>query len=444
MAFNGFPAIDRAEYLPLAEIANIQAQRWSAQFDYIAACSPFYQGLWFGIKPDRHLEALADLPFTTKEMLREDQQSHAPFGSYLTADTQHIARVHRTSGTSGVAMNLALSATDATMTAEVGARAQRAAGLGPGYRVVHCLNYRLWMGGFSDHTTLEATGATVIPYGVGETEKLIRTIQELGINAISCTPSFPAVLEQVIARSFPGLEPKDLGLKLGLFGGEAGLDDLAFRNRLESTWGFRARNANYGVSDVLCNFAAQSDTDNDLHLVALDVLYPELVDPQSGTLLPWREGESGELVLTHLGKQCQPLVRFRSGDIIQLTGLDTAACGRTAPRFRVIGRADDMVVIRGINVFPTMVAAVINRFAYLNGEYRLLFSAPPPHDLLPLEVEMTGDAQADPELSHEIEAQIKKDLGVTAQVQLLTAGTLGRTEGKTPRVVRTWQGHNNE
>lgn len=444
MTFNGFPAIEGAEFLPLADIASIQAQRWSAQLDFVAACSPFYQRLWCDKKPDQRLEALADLPLTSKEMLREDQRAHAPFGSYLTADTRHIARVHRTSGTTGVAMNLALSATDATMTAEVGGRAQRAAGLGPGFRVVHCLNYRLWMGGFSDHTTLEATGATVIPYGVGETEKLIRTIQDLGIDAISCTPSFPAVLEQVMARSFPELEPKGLGLKLGLFGGEAGLDDPAFRERLESTWGFRARNANYGVSDVLCNFAAQSEIDNDLHLVALDVLYPELVDPQSLALLPWREGERGELVLTHLGKQCQPLVRFRSGDIIQLTGLDTAACGRTAPRFRVIGRADDMVVIRGINVFPTMVAAVINRFAQLNGEYRLLFSAPPPHDFLPLEVEMIDDAQAGPELSGEIEAQIKKDIGVTARVQLLATGALGRTEGKTPRVVRTWQEHNNE
>ncbi len=444
MAFNASPAIEGAEFLPLREIVKIQAQRWSSQLDYVVSSSPFYQRLWNGEKPDQRLEALVDLPFTNKEMLRADQRAHAPFGSYLVTDTRDIARVHRTSGTSGVAMNLALSASDATMTAEVGARAQRAAGLGSGYRVVHCLNYRLWMGGFSDHTTLEATGATVIPYGVGETEKLIRTIQELGIDAISCTPSFPAVLEQVIAHSFPGLNPKDLGLKLGLFGGEAGLDDPAFRARLESTWGFRARNANYGVSDVLCNFAAQSEIKNDLHLVGLDVLYPELIDPQSGASLPWRAGENGELVLTHLSKQCQPLVRFRSGDIIQLTGLDTAACGRTAPRFRVIGRADDMVVIRGINVFPTMVASVINRFTQLNGEYRLLFSTPPPHDFLPLEIEIMDDTSAGPALIREIEAQIKKYIGVTARVQLLAVGALGRTEGKTSRVVKTFQGDSNE
>ena len=119
-------------------------------------------------------------------------------------------------------MNLALSAADAHETAIVGARAQSAAGLGPGHRVVHCLNYRLWMGGFSDHTTLEATGATVVPFGVGETQLLVRTIRELGITAISCTPSYPAVLARVIADHFPGMRPRDLGLQLGLFGGEGG------------------------------------------------------------------------------------------------------------------------------------------------------------------------------------------------------------------------------
>src|SRR5581483_128382 len=169
-------------------------------------------------------------------------------------------------------MNLALSARDARETAAVGARAQGASGLGPGHRVVHCLNYRLWMGGYTDHATLEATGAAVVPFGVGDTQLLVRTIRELKITAISCTPSYPAVVERVIAEHFPGLKPRDLGLRLGLFGGEAGLDDPEFRRRLEATWGFKARNANYGVTDVLCNFAGQSEQDEDLHFMALDLL----------------------------------------------------------------------------------------------------------------------------------------------------------------------------
>ena len=275
-------------------------------------------------------------------------------------------------------MNLAMSAQDAHETALVGARAQSAAGLGPGHRVVHCLNYRLWMGGFTDHTTLEATGATVVPFGVGETQHLVRTIRELGITAISCTPSYPAVLERVFAEHFPGLQPRDLGLRLGLFGGEAGLDDPEFRRRLETTWGIKVRNANYGVSDVFSNFAGQTECDNDLHFMALDVLHPEIIASETGVVLPWREGERGELVLTHVSRACQPLVRFRTGDIMVLTGTGRARCGRTAPRFRVVGRSDDMVVVRGINVFPAQVAAIVNRYDALSGEYRIVLDGPAP------------------------------------------------------------------
>ncbi|MCB1757880.1 MAG: phenylacetate--CoA ligase family protein, partial [Gammaproteobacteria bacterium] len=327
----------------------------------------------------------------------------------------------------------------AEITAIVGARAQSAAGLGPGHRVVHCLNYQLWMGGFTDHTTLEATGATVVPFGVGDSEKLVRTIRELGITAISCTPSYPAVLEQTIARHFPGLAPKDLGLQLGLFGGEAGLDDPNFRQRLESTWGFAVRNANYGVSDVFCNFAAQTEHCNDLHFLAADVLYPELINPDSGELLPWQEGETGELVLTHLARQCQPLIRFRTGDILTLTGTGVADCGRTATRFRVVGRNDDMIVVRGLNLFPTMIAEVLHRFSGLSGEYRIVLNHKPPYDFLPIEVELADGQTEQQDLAAQIEALIKKQLGATARVSVLPAHSLPRTEGKTRRVIRRYE-----
>ncbi|HEY5597695.1 MAG TPA: hypothetical protein VIK47_02715, partial [Kiloniellales bacterium] len=377
---NAFAAIDRADFLPLSEIDSVQQARWARQAAHVGAASRFYRALLGNRKLTGKLPELADIPLTDKEMIRKDQREHPPFGSYLASDADAISRVHRTSGTSGIAMNLALSRRDAVLTAAVGGRAQAAAGLGPGHRVVHCLNYQLWMGGYTDHSTLEATGATVVPYGVGGSEGLIRAIRELGVTAISCTPSYPAVLEQVIADRFPGLAPRDLGLQLGLFGGEPGLDEPAFRQRLEDTWGFAARNANYGVSDVLCNFAGQTDVCNDLHFVALDVLYPELIDPRDGGRKPWAEGESGELVLTHLAKECQPLIRFRTGDIVTLTGTGRAACGRTAPRFRVVGRSDDMIVVRGLNMFPAMIAGVINQFAELSGEYRIVLDRPPPYD----------------------------------------------------------------
>jgi len=430
--------IDRAEYADLEVLAAHRQARWERQRDYLQGASAFYRRIWGGGLPPLRLDAFADLPFTDKEMLRESQRSRPPFGDYLAAPVTRIARVHRTAGTTGTAMNLALSARDAEETAIVGARAQSASGLGPGHRVVHCLNYRMWMGGFTDHTTLEATGATVVPFGVGETQLLIRTIRELGITAISCTPSYLAVLERVIAEHFAGLKPRDLGLKLGLFGGEAGVDDPEFRRRIETVWGLAVRNANYGVSDVFCNFAGQTAEDGDLHFMALDVLHPELIEPDSGRLLPWRAGERGELVLTHVSRECQPLVRFRTGDVILLTGTRPAACGRTAPRFRVIGRSDDMVVVRGLNAFPTQVAAVLNREAALSGEYRIVLDGPGPYDLLPVEAELAeAAAEAPPTgLAEGLAAAIKRELGLTARVTLLPFGSLPRTDGKTRRVIR--------
>lgn len=437
-------AVHRAEFLSPRDRGSLQRDRWLRQSAYVAASSAFYRSLWDGRPVDPRLDALEVLPFTDKEMLRSDQAAHPPFGRYLAAEPAQIGRVHRTSGSTGLAMNLALSAGDATLTAVVAGRAQSAAGLRPGHRVVHCLNYQLWMGGLSDHLGLEATGAAVVPFGVGSTDRLIDTILELGIDAISCTPSYPAVIEQVLSETRPALRPRDLGLRLGLFGGEAGLDDTAFRARLEATWGFAVRNANYGVSDVLCNFAGQCDRSNDLHFVAPDVLFPELVAPGGDRLLPWREGASGELVLTHLAKDCQPLVRFRSGDIVTITGTETCACGRSATRFRVVGRADDMVVVRGINVFPTMVAALVNRQPELSGEYRIILRGGGPYDHLPLEAELAPPADPGSGLAADrakvlaqaLAADIKRQLGVSAEITVLPPRSLPRTAGKTKRVIR--------
>jgi len=425
-----------ADFEPLGALARLRERRWRAQREHVRARSPFFRSLWGGREPPASLAGLGELPACDKAMLRRSQAEHPPFGDYLAAPAAAIRRIHRTSGTTGQAMNLALGAGDAEQTAEVGARAQRAAGAGPGQRVVHCLNYRLWMGGFTDHATLEAAGASVIPFGVGASERLIDTIRELGATAISCTPSYPAVLEEVIAERFPGLTPCALGLELGLFGGEPGLDDPAFRARLESTWGFQVRNANYGVSDVFCNFAGQCDRQTDLHFVALDVLHPELIDPESGQPVPWREGEAGELVLTHVARECQPLVRFRTGDVVVVTATGACACGRTAPRLRVLGRSDDMVVVRGVNVFPSAVASVVNRFGELSGEYRIVLEGHGPYHRLPLEVERAAGVEPEAELAARVAAAIKQVLGVRAEVTALAPRSLPRTAGKTRRVVR--------
>ena len=425
-----------ADFLSADEQAHLRQSAWLRQRTHVLGDSPFFQRLWDGQEPPATLSELPSLPLCDKEDLRQSQREHPPCGDYLATPMTRANRIHRTGGTTGEAMNLALSARDAHITAVVGGRAHTASGLGPGHRVIHCMNYQLWMGGLTDHLTLEQTGATVVPFGVGDSVRLIRTIRELGVTAISSTPSYPAVLARVIEEEFPDLEPADLGLRLGLFGGEPGVDDPEFARRMHATWGMTARNANYGVTDVMSNIAGQCEHSSALHFMAPDVLHAEIIEPETGAVLPIEAGISGELVLTHLERECQPLVRFRTGDVIAVEATGPCVCGRTVPRFRVKGRSDDMVVIRGINVFPTQVAAEINALDTLSGEYRIRLRGAPPHDRLPLEVELASGADAPADLATNLTARIKQSLGVTASVELLPAGSLPRTAGKTRRVIR--------
>lgn len=398
--------------------------------------SVFYAEHLNGYAIPAEIDGLGELPFTNKAMLRGDQAKNPPFGRYLATQSANINRIHRTSGTSGQAMNVALSARDAHVTAVIASRAQSGSGIGPGDTVIHCLNYQMWMGGLTDHLGLEATGATVIPFGVGNSRLLVETIMALNVTAISCTPSYPAALERVMAKEFEELSPRDLGLSKGLFGGEAGLDSPDFRSRLEKVWGLKPFNSNYGVSDVFCNFAGQCEDDNDLHFMAADVLHAELIDPESDKSVALSEGNTGELVLTHLERECQPLIRFKTGDIVEITGTETCSCRRTGFRFRVIGRSDDMVVVRGINVFPTMIAACLDQIDGLNGEYRIVVDEDGPIDRLRVDVEVVKGFAGDDAFSRQIEAQIKSSLGVSASVTIVADGALPRTGGKTRRVIR--------
>ena len=180
------------------ELFRHQQALWETQALYVAGHSGFYQELWQGQKPPVKLRDLPELPLSSKAELRLSQAQSPPFGDYLASTRARVTRLHRTSGTTGQAMNLALSARDCEVTEMVGGRAQRSAGLTADHSVVHCLNYQMWMGGVTDHLTLEQTGAMVVPFGVGSTELLIRTILQTGIDAISCTPSYPAVLERTL------------------------------------------------------------------------------------------------------------------------------------------------------------------------------------------------------------------------------------------------------
>src|SRR5256712_1181710 len=275
------------ETIQPAVLGQLENQYLQAQLDYVWACSAFYQAKFAeaGVKRE-DIGDVADLPllpFTEKDECRRSQEEHPPFGSYLATSQEQVIRAHKTSGTTGRALYVALTRRDRDLMNECAARSFWAAGLRPSDTVVHCFNYCLWVGGFSDHENVEATGATVVPFGVGQTALLIQTIRELQVNAISATPSYMLpLIEAVLAQ---GLNPRELGLRKGFFGAEPGMSEPGLRARMEETWGMRAMDANFGMADVLSIMGSECEHRHGLHFQASGIVAVELIDPEQRTPL---------------------------------------------------------------------------------------------------------------------------------------------------------------
>jgi len=294
----------------------------------------------------------------------------------------------------------------------------------------------MWSGGYTDHQSLEATGAAVVPYGVGESRNLIENMLLLKPDAIHCTPSYLSKLESLLQDHFD-ISPKDLGLTLGLFGGEGGLEDDHFRDDIEKVWGFSAINANYGMSDVLSMFGSECSEKRGLHFMGQGIILAEILDSISLEALPIEDGVVGELVLTNLVKKAQPLIRYRTRDVIEILGTDVCSCGRRGFRFRVVGRSDDMIVVKGINVFPGAIASVINKnLDLLTGEYQICVDSGNPVNKLLIKIEMRSIIPDHSDLFSRIVNEITIGLGVKPDIELVAPSTLPKVDGKSKRIQR--------
>jgi phenylacetate-CoA ligase len=383
------------------------------------------------------IEEFSELPFTDKREIVEDQTTYPPYGSNLCAALTQLSRIHKTSGTTGKAIIIALTATDVKNVVKAGSSCFSASGLTAKDTVVHCLNYCMWAGGYTDHQSLEATGATVIPFGVGNSEELINMILTLKPNAIHCTPSYLSRLEQILKEKF-NKEPKYLGLTLGLFGGEGGLQNKNIRTSLEAKWGFLAMNANYGVSEVLSTYGAECIERDGLHFFGDDIVFPELIDTVTEKSVPIVTGQVGELVLSTLHKDAQPLLRYRTHDLIRIISNEPCKCGRISFRFEIIGRSDDMLVIKGLNVFPKSIENVINsHLDVLNGEYQIIVSKEEPKEYIKIVMEAKVKAEVISQAFIQMLCkEFKAHTTILPIVNFVDKNTFERVEGKTKRIIK--------
>jgi phenylacetate-CoA ligase len=401
---------------------------------YVSEKSDFYRKKFAG----SGLKEFSELPFTTKKEIIADQEAFPPFGSNICVRMEDVIRIHKTSGTTNKPVLIAMTAADIENTVKVGAECLGGAGVKTTDIVFHCLNYNMWAGGYTDHQSLEKTGATVVPFGVGNSEHLLGMMRHIGATGIHCTPSYMSKLEDV-CRSSLGIDPSALGLRIGLFGGESGLQNPAFRKRLEDIWGIRAMNANYGLSEVLSIVAAECTSQLGLHFRADSVLHAELLDPQSQTCVPLCPGSIGELVLTNLHREAQPLIRYRSGDIVRILDGD-CPCGSSDSQFRfeVVGRADDMFVYKGLNVFPGSIELVLGRFLdRISSTYQILISAQDPVDKFVIRIESLSTSTLDRgHLASELSGSIATTLGIRPDIDLVDEGAIPRSEGKHRKLIR--------
>ena len=374
------------------------------------------------------LTELAALPLTEKRELKDTATTEHPIGTHLCVDDAEIVRIYSTSGTTGTPSYIPLTARDLDDWVTGSARSYAASGVVAGQRIVSTYNAGPFVAGAA-LASFDRIGLSHVPVGTGNTERLLRAIELLRPQAAVLTPSHAEYV--VEAASERGLDLADSSVERVLVAGEPGGGEPAFRARLEGRWGARVTEA-MGIGDIGISLWGECEEQDGMHLGARGFVHPELIDPETTASIPLEDGASGELVLTHLRHQAAPLLRFRTRDHVEVW-TSPCPCGRTGPRVRCVGRTDDMLVVRGVNVFPSAVRDVVGAFApRVSGHVRVRPQAAgmkqdPP---LPVAVELAQGEETDPELVDAIRERLRAVLVVSTSVELVPWGSLARDEYK--------------
>lgn len=420
------PLLDEAERLSREALSALQFERLKWSLNHACNNSRPYRGKCAAadVHPDqlRSLSDLSRFPFTTKPDLR----AAYPFG-FFAVPREEVVRVHASSGTTGQPTVVGYTRKDIETWSSVVARSIRAAGGRPGMKVHVAYGYGLFTGGLGAHYGAETLGCTVIPVSGGQTEKQVQLISDLEPDIIMVTPSYMlAILDEFVRQ---GLDPRATSLRIGIFGAEPWSE--AMRSEIEDAFTIDAVDI-YGLSEVIGPGVANEciETKDGLTIWE-DHFYPEIIDPQTGESLP--DGQFGELVFTSLTKEAMPVIRYRTGDLTRLLP-GTARVMRRMER--ITGRSDDMMIIRGVNVFPAQIEEIILSVEGLAPHYELEISRPHRLDVLMVIVEARDDSgvEARTAAAEQLKKRVKSLIGISVDVSIVNPGTIERSAGKANRI----------
>ena len=427
------------ETRPWAEQLALDDASYRMQLAYLLDRSVFYReklgaaGITTA-KAAGGLSDIAQLPLTDKHELRATYTPENPIGAHLCAERSEISRIYSTSGTTGTPSYVPLTAGDLENWVTGSARSYAASGIATGQRIVSTYNAGPFVAGAA-LATFERIGLCHIPVGTGNTERLLRSVELLKPEAVVLTPSYAAHLVEMAAEQ--ELDLRASSVERVLVAGEPGGGEPAFRAELEEGWGAKVTEA-MGIGDIGVSLWGECEEQDGMHLGARGFVHAELIEPETGTAVAMEDGAAGELVLTHLQHRAAPVLRFRTRDHVEVR-TSPCACGRTGPRVRCLGRTDDMLIVRGVNVFPAAVREVVGGFApqvsghiLVKPQARGVKQEPP----LPVAVELARDATVDDSLADAIRERLRNVLVVQTRVELVPWGSLQRSEYKSKLVDR--------
>jgi len=427
-----FNPLSAPDFLPLPQLRDLQLQRLKMMVERAYDCVGLFRKRMDerGLTPQdlRTLDDITKLPFAEKTDLRDT----FPFGMFASP-MKDIVRLHVSSGTTGKPTVVAYTREDLQVWTNVMMRSLAACGLHEGDVIQNSYGYGLFTGGLGAHYGAEALGATVIPTSGGNTQRQLMVMKDFGVTAICCTPSY--FLHLIDQAPEVGISIKELPLRVGVFGAEPWTESM--RRRIEADSGIKAYDI-YGLSEILGpGVAMECQCQSGPHIFE-DYFYPEIIHLKTGK--PCDDGEEGELVLTTLGKKAMPMIRYRTRDITTLTS-ERCECGRTLRRIKRIGRrADDMFIIRGINVYPSQVETALLLVEGALPHYQIVLTREHDLDVMEVQVEVTPEVFGDTvgaleQVQRKLSKSIESTVGVHAHVRLVQPRTIARSEGKAKRVI---------